>query len=108
MDRKVRSGKDEKFLVYPSDFNVIIRQIKPLYVLGTRPIIIDCRREGYPHFKSFMKIKVKPKHGIVYLIEPSILIYKAKECFCGIDMFQIFLKDEAGGTHVESVFIHVK
>ncbi|HEY5525509.1 MAG TPA: hypothetical protein VIK26_09290 [Clostridium sp.] len=108
MDRKFCSKADEKFVVYPSDFNVIIRQIKPLYVFGTRPIIIDCRREGCPDFKSFMKIKVKPKHGIVYVIEPSILIYKARECFCGIDMFQIFFRDEASGTHVESIFIHVK
>ncbi|PRR81912.1 hypothetical protein [Clostridium vincentii] len=108
MDRKSCIKDDDEFIVYPSNFNVIIKQIRPLYVNGTRPIIIDCRRVGCPDIKSFMKIKFKPMHGRVYLVEPSILIYKANRCFCGIDMFQILFQDEGRGTHVESILIHVK
>jgi len=108
LDRNVCKEAEDKFLVYPSNFNVVIRQLTPFYTRGTRPIIIDCRRESCSDFKSFMKIKLRPMHGKVYLVEPSLIIYKARSCFCGMDMFQIFFEDEAGGTHVESVLIYVK
>lgn len=108
MGRKICKEVEDKFLVYPSDFNVVITQLKPIYVRGTRPILIDCRRENCSDLKSYMKIKLRPMHGKVHLIEPSLLIYKARRGFCGIDMFQIFFEDEAGGTHIESVLIHVK
>lgn len=108
MDSKVCKETEDKILVYPSDFNVIIRQLKPLYTRGTRPSIIDCRREYCPDFKSFMKIKLRPMHGKVYLVEPSLIIYKARRGFYGMDMFQILFEDEALGTHIESVLIYVK
>jgi hypothetical protein len=108
LDREICSEADEKIIVYPSDFDVIIKQIKPFYVRGTRSVILDCRREKCSDFKSFMKIKLRPMHGKVYLVEPSLLIYKARRGFCGMDMFQIFFEDEAGGIHIESVLIHVK
>lgn len=108
MERKISSKVDDKFIVYPSDFNVEIKQIKPLYAHGTRPIIIDCRRGSCSDLKIYMKIKLRPMHGNVYLVDSSVIIYKARRCFSGIDMFQILFEDDAGGNHVESVLIYVK
>lgn len=108
LDRNVCKETEDKFLVYPSDFNVVIRQLKPLSTHGIRPIIIDCGRENCSNFRSFMKIKLRPMHGKVYLVEPSLIIYKARRGFYGMDMFQIFFEDEAGGSHIESVLIYVK
>ena len=57
--------------------------------------------------KSCIKIKSKPMHGKLFLLNSSTLIYKSTKRFCGYDLFEILIKDEFGGMRTESILIRV-
>lgn len=97
-----------EFQIHPSNFNVEIKEIKPRYVNGCNPLILDIKVKNFCKARSSINIKLQPHNGKLYFIEPSTLIYKAHRGFYGLDIFQLCLTDEFGGESIESVLVYVK
>ncbi|MDS0524560.1 hypothetical protein NNC19_02645 [Clostridium sp. SHJSY1] len=97
-----------KFEIHPNNFNVEIKEIKPIYINGCKPLILDIKINNFCKVKSSIDIKLKPHNGELYFIEPSTFIYKAFKGFCGLDIFQLCLKDELGGESIKSILVYVK
>ncbi|MVX65087.1 hypothetical protein GKZ28_15460 [Clostridium chromiireducens] len=96
-----------QFTVHPCNFKVDIKEIRPFYVHSHNYIFLDLQVLNSCNAKSCIKIKSKPCHGKVYLVKPSILVYKANEGFCGYDLLEILIEDEFGRKHVENMIIRV-
>lgn len=107
MKEKETSKEDYQFTVHSCNFKVGIKEIKPFYVHSRNYIFLDLQVLNNCCTKSRLKIKSKPRHGNVYLADPSILVYKSNEGFCGYDLIEIIIEDEFGGKHIENIVIRV-
>lgn len=107
MKKKETYKENCEFTVHPCNFKVEIKEIKPFYVCACKSILLDLKVINCCSIDSRIKIKSKPRHGKIYLLDPSTLVYKSTKKFCGFDMFQILVEDECGGKSTESILIRV-
>lgn len=105
-DEEICKEKCE-FTVHPCNFDIEIKEVKPFYVHACKFIILNLQIIHCCNMKSCIKIKSKPMHGKLYLLNSSTLIYKSTKRFCGYDLFEILIKDECGGIRTESILIRV-
>jgi len=95
------------FIVHPCNFKVKIKPVKPFYVHACKPIVLDLQIINCYNIKSCIKIKSRPLHGKLCLLNASTIIYKSTKRFSGLDLFQILVEDEDGGRRTESILIRV-
>jgi len=96
-----------EFTVHPCNFKVKIKEIKPFYVRAFKSILLDLKVMNHCNVNSCIKIKSRPIHGNLYVLDPSTIIYKSTKRFSGFDLFQILVEDEYGVRHTESILIRV-
>jgi hypothetical protein len=96
-----------EFTVHPCNFKVKIKEVKPFCVHACKFIVLNLQIIHCCDIKSCIKIKSKPMHGKLYLLNSSTLIYKPTKRFCGFDLFEIIIRDECGGIRTESILIRV-
>ncbi|MBD7912382.1 MULTISPECIES: hypothetical protein [Clostridium] len=107
--KEEEQGRDTcEFKIHPNNFKVEISEIKPICAYGCIPVILDIKVRNCSRAKSSVKIKLNPCNGILYFVEPSTYIYKAKRGFCGMDIFQLCFRDEYGEESIESILVNVK
>lgn len=107
MENKETCWGKYKFTIYPCNFEVKIREIKPFYVYAYNYLALNLQVINNSNFSACIKIKSPPKYGNLYLIDAYTLIYKPIIRFYAVDTFQMLIKDEFGGKYVETVFIHI-
>ena len=95
------------FTIHPCNFKVKIREVKPFCVRACKSIVLDLKIINCYNVKSCIKIKSRPMHGKLCLLNSSTLIYKSTKRFCGFDLFEIIVKDDCGGRRTESILIRV-
>lgn len=94
-----------QFTVHPCNFKVNIKEIKPFYVCPCKSIILDLQIIGNCNVKSCIRVKSVPRHGKIYSISPSTVMYKPTRIFSGFDLFQLLIKNEYGEERTETILI---
>lgn len=107
MSKENSSRKNCEFKIFPSNIDVEIKEIKPFCACNCLPLILDLEVCTPCNSDICMKIESIPKHGKISQFEPSILIYKADKCFCGMDKFKIRVTDKFGRSNIETILICV-
>lgn len=95
------------FTVQPCNFKVEIKEVKPFHVCACKSIILDLQVINHCNINSCIKIKSRPMHGSLCILNSSTIIYKSTGRFSGFDLFQILVEDEYGEKRTESILIHV-
>ena len=96
-----------EFTVHPCNFKVEVKEIKPFCVHACKSIVLDLKVINCCNVKSCIKIKSRPMHGKIRLLNSSTLIYKSTKRFSGLDLFQLLVEDEYGERRIESILIRV-
>lgn len=96
-----------EFIMHPYNFDVIIKEIKPIHVHASKSIVLNLQVINNCSVNSWIKIKTKPTYGDLYVLDSSTLVYKSKICFPAMDLFQIQVEDDCGGKRTESVLIQI-
>ena len=107
LENKETCKENGQFTVHPCNFKVKIKEIKPFQVRALKSILLDLKVIDHCNLNSCIKIKSRPIHGNLYVLDPSTLIYKSTKRFSGFDLFQILVEDEYGGKRTESILIRV-
>ncbi|RII33959.1 hypothetical protein D2A34_12280 [Clostridium chromiireducens] len=107
MKNKETNKENYEFTVHPCNFKVHIKEIKPYYVYSRNYIFLDLQVLDCCSAKSRLRIKSCPHNGKLYYVEPSILVYKPTNGFCGYDLIQVLIEDEFDGRHIENIIIRV-
>lgn len=100
-------NKQCEFKAFTNNTDVEVKEVRPFFASNSLPIIIDLKTCSLGNEFNFVKIEYIPKHGKIFKINSSILVYKPNKHFNGFDEFQIRVTDYHNLYSTKTIIIYV-